>query len=72
MSDEEKHLGRWVNLQRSLYQAGKLWEDRELALEKIGLKWSMVATTWDSMFESLAEYVESKVRLVLLLSLMTS
>jgi hypothetical protein len=73
MSDEDKNLGRWVNRQRSLFQAGKLRKDRQLALEKVGLKWSMLATTsWDSMFDSLAEYVESKVRLVLLLSLMAS
>ena len=32
-------------------------------LEKVGLKWSMLATTsWDSMYDTLAEYVESKVR----------
>jgi hypothetical protein len=73
MSDEDKNLGRWVNRQRSLYQAGKLRKDRQLALEKVGLKWSMLATTsWDSMFDSLVEYVESKVRLLFLLSVMAS
>lgn len=33
MSDEDKNLGRWVNRQRSLYQAGKLREDRQ----KVGM-----------------------------------
>jgi len=54
---EDKNLGRWVNRQRSLYQAGKLREDRQKALEKLGLKWSMmVSTSWESMFESLKLY----------------
>lgn len=61
--DEDKNLGRWVNRQRSLFQAGKLRKDRQLALEKVGLKWSMLATTsWDCMFETLEEYVEEKTR----------
>jgi hypothetical protein len=81
-------LGRWVNRQRSLYQAGKLRKDRQLvciswecttvacrfgtdpvssfvmgqALEKVGLKWSMLATTsWESMFDTLCDYVKTKV-----------
>jgi hypothetical protein len=34
------------------------------ALEKVGLKWSMLATTsWDAMFETLEAYVEDKVSL---------
>ncbi|CAB9505394.1 Helicase associated domain [Seminavis robusta] len=61
MSEEDKNLGRWVNRQRSLYQAGRLRKDRQLALEKIGLKWSMLATTsWDAMYETLLEYVKDK------------
>ena len=59
--DEDKNLGRWVNRQRSMFQAGKLRKDRQLALENIGLKWSMLATTsWESMFETLCQYVEEK------------
>eukprot|EP00536_Pseudo-nitzschia_multiseries_P007419 jgi/Psemu1/195655/e_gw1.175.46.1 len=59
--DEDKNLGRWVNRQRSMFQAGKLRKDRQLALEKIGLKWSMLATTsWESMFETLCEYIKEK------------
>jgi hypothetical protein len=59
--DDDKNLGRWVNRQRSMKQAGKLRKDRQLALEKIGLKWSMLATTsWESMFDTLCEYVEEK------------
>lgn len=61
--DEDKNLGRWVNRQRSQYQAGKLRKDRQLALEQIGLKWSMLATTsWESMFDTLCEYVEEKTK----------
>lgn len=38
------------------------------ALEKVGLKWSMLATTsWDSMFDTLCEYVEAKVSVYLML-----
>jgi hypothetical protein len=58
---EDKNLGRWVNRQRSLFQAGKLRKDRQLSLEKLGLKWSMLATTsWDSMYETLCDYVDEK------------
>ncbi len=32
------------------------------ALENVGLKWSMLATTsWESMYDTLCEYVDSKV-----------
>ena len=58
---EDKNLGRWVNRQRSLFQAGRLRKDRQIALENIGLKWSMLATTsWDSMFNTLMEYVNER------------
>jgi hypothetical protein len=58
---EDKNLGRWVNRQRSLFQALKLRKDRQLSLEKLGLKWSMLATTsWDSMYETLCNYVDEK------------
>ena len=44
-----------------MFQAGKLRKDRQLSLEKIGLKWSMLATTsWESMFETLTQYVAEK------------
>lgn len=55
---EDKNLGRWINRQRSMFQSGKLRKDRQLALEGIGLKWSMLATTsWEGMFDTLKEYV---------------
>eukprot|EP00977_Amphora_coffeiformis_P006087 scaffold1314_cov158-Amphora_coffeaeformis.AAC.19 len=58
---EDKNLGRWVNRQRSLFQAGKLRKDRQIALEKIGLKWSMLSSTsWEGMFETLQEYVKER------------
>lgn len=58
---EDKNLGRWVNRQRSLYQAGRLRKDRQIALEKLGLKWSMLSSTsWDAMFETLLEYVTER------------
>lgn len=60
---EDKNLGRWVNRQRSLFQAGKLRKDRQIALEDLGLKWSMLSsTTWDSMYETLREYVDERKR----------
>lgn len=59
--DEEKNLGRWINRQRSLFQAGKLKKDRQVELEKIGLKWSVLSTTsWQSMYEALCKYAEEK------------
>lgn len=60
-SGEDKNLGRWVNRQRSLYQAGKLRKDRQIALERLGLKWSMLSSTsWESMFQTLEEYIEER------------
>lgn len=62
--DEEKNLGRWVNRQRSLFQAGKLKKDRQQDLEKIGLKWSVLLTTsWTTMYDSLCAYAEEKRKL---------
>jgi hypothetical protein len=59
--DEEKNLGRWVNRQRSLFQAGKLKKDRQEDLEKIGLKWSVLLTTsWTTMYECLRSYAEEQ------------
>lgn len=44
-----------------MYQAGKLRKDRQLALEAVGLKWSVLTSiTWESMFDTLCEYVEEK------------
>lgn len=61
IEDEEKNLGRWVNRQRSLFQAGKLKKDRQRDLERIGLKWSVLLTTsWASMYDSLREYADEK------------
>jgi len=58
---EDRNLGRWVNRQRSLFQAGKLRKDRQVALEKLGLKWSMLdSTTWDAMYGNLIRYIEEK------------
>ncbi|KAL7563615.1 hypothetical protein ACA910_013356 [Epithemia clementina (nom. ined.)] len=58
---EDRNLGRWVNRQRSQYQAGKLRKDRQLALENLGLKWCMLEfTAWDSMYEILLRYIEEQ------------
>jgi hypothetical protein len=60
---EDKNLGRWVNRQRSRYQAGKLHKDRQFQLEKLGLKWSVLASSpWDAMYETLLAYVEEKTK----------
>lgn len=60
-ADDDKNLGRWINRQRSLYQSGKLKEERREELEKIGLKWAVLSTTsWQSMFDSLCIYVKSR------------
>ena len=59
--EEEKNLGRWVNRQRSLYQAGKLKEDRQAELERVGLKWSvLLLASWSSMYESLCKYAQEQ------------
>eukprot|EP00592_Proboscia_alata_P014773 CAMPEP_0194396170 /NCGR_PEP_ID=MMETSP0174-20130528/124833_1 /TAXON_ID=216777 /ORGANISM="Proboscia alata, Strain PI-D3" /LENGTH=1160 /DNA_ID=CAMNT_0039192193 /DNA_START=129 /DNA_END=3611 /DNA_ORIENTATION=+ len=59
--DEEKNLGRWINRQRSLFQGGRLRKDRQLELEAIGLRWSVLSTsTWQSMFEALCLYAKEQ------------
>lgn len=59
--DEDKNLGRWINRQRSLYQAGKLKKERQEELERMGLRWSVLSTTsWDVMYEALLEYAEDR------------
>jgi len=61
--DEDKNLGRWINRQRSLYQAGKLRSDRQKELEEIGLKWSVLsASSWNTMYDALKDYVDSKIK----------
>jgi hypothetical protein len=58
---EDKNLGRWVNRQRSMFQAGRLQKDRQIELENLGLKWSMIQTvSWDEMFDALIVYVEEQ------------
>jgi Helicase associated domain. len=59
--DDDKNLGRWINRQRSLYQAGKLKDDRRKQLEEVGLKWAVLSTTsWQTMYDALCEYASSK------------
>eukprot|EP00804_Cyclotella_cryptica_P021116 CCRYP_019016-RA/>CCRYP_019016-RA protein AED:0.01 eAED:0.01 QI:1035/1/1/1/1/1/2/1086/1262 len=59
--EEEKNLGRWVNRQRSLYQSGKLKKQRQIDLEKVGLKWSVLLTaSWGTMFECLCNYAKER------------
>ena len=59
--DEDKNLGRWINRQRSLYQAGKLKKERQEELERIGLRWSVLSTTsWDVMYDALLDYAEDR------------
>jgi hypothetical protein len=61
LKDEDKNLGRWINRQRSLFQAGKLKSERKKLLEDIGLKWAVLSTTsWHTMYDALCEYVENK------------
>jgi hypothetical protein len=60
-TEEEKNLGRWVNCQRSLYQKGKLKPERQVDLERVGLKWSvLVVASWSSMYEHLCAYARDQ------------
>ena len=59
--EEDKNLGRWINRQRSLYQAGKLKDDRRVQLEEIGLKWAVLSTTsWHTMYDALCKFAIAK------------
>jgi hypothetical protein len=59
--DEEKNLGRWINRQRCLFQAGKLRKDRQIELERMGLKWSVLLTTsWTAMYDGLCAFAEAR------------
>jgi hypothetical protein len=58
---EDKNLGRWVNRQRSMFQAGRLQKDRQIELENLGLKWSMIQTvSWDDMYDALVAYADEQ------------
>ena len=60
-TSEEKNLGRWVNRQRSLYQSGKLKEDRQFDLERVGLRWSVLSVaSWSAMFNVFLNYVREQ------------
>jgi len=59
--DEDKNLGRWINRQRSLYQADKLKKERQIELEKVGLKWAVLSTTsWHAMYDTLCKYAQER------------
>jgi hypothetical protein len=59
--DKGKNLGRWINRQRSLFQAGKLKKERQMDLERIGLKWSVLLTTsWSTMYDELCAFAEAR------------
>jgi Helicase associated domain len=61
LQGEDRNLGRWVNRQRSMFHAGRLQKDRQLELEGLGLKWSMIQTvSWDTMYDTLVAYVEEQ------------
>ena len=61
VGEEEKNLGRWVNRQRCLYQAGKLKKERQDDLNRIGLRWSVLSNAaWPSMYQSLCRYAEQR------------
>lgn len=47
---EEKNLGRWINRQRSLYQAGKLRKDRELVRAITLFYFILMASASDRLF----------------------
>ncbi|KAL7449002.1 hypothetical protein ACHAWC_001111 [Mediolabrus comicus] len=58
---EEKKLGRWINRQRSLFQAGKLKQERQMDLEKIGLKWLVsLHISWSTMYDELCAFAEAR------------
>ena len=53
-------LGSWVKLQRALYKAGSLAQDRIDRLSSIGFKWAMKeggpAVPWETRFDELVQY----------------
>jgi superfamily II DNA or RNA helicase len=57
---EDGHrLGQWVGVQRSLYAAGRLREDRATRLEQLpGWAWTPHETRWQSTYDLLLAFVE--------------
>jgi superfamily II DNA or RNA helicase len=58
---ENKQLGTWVQLQRTMFNTGVIGDYRFKRLEEIGFEWSLVSQTstilsWDEMFYVLHKY----------------
>lgn len=55
-----KRLGAWVSSQRSLYNAGKLSDNRKLMLQSLeGWLWNPIEIGWEGRLETLKRYLDS-------------
>jgi hypothetical protein len=49
-------LGRWVDNQRKFYRKGKLSEEREYRLRKLGIRFGLREAAWDQMYGQLVKF----------------
>ena len=55
---EDPYLAAWVRSQRHLRKQGRLAPDRFQRLDRLGFEWEPLATAWDDMFLTLAQFKE--------------
>ena len=53
---ESSDLGAWLSRQRTLYNKGKLEEDKIKLFELLNLDWDPIETAWHEMYDALKEY----------------
>ncbi len=56
ITEDNIRLGEWLGSQRSLQRRGKMSEDRQKELEKMGVWWAVFNDRWETMFAAAEAY----------------
>lgn len=57
---EEERIGKWVQVQREFYRAGKLPQNRLEKLQNVGFSFNPLEEEWDRYFEQYRQCVQEK------------
>lgn len=57
---EEEWIGKWIQVQREFYRAGKLPQNRLEKLQNVGFSFNPLAEAWDRYFEQYRQCVQEK------------
>ena len=58
VSENEEKLYIWISNQRQMYKKGKLSQDKINLLNSIGMKWDVLDSQWNKMYELASEYYQ--------------